>query len=159
MSVPTVELAAPAIPSQVVDRLRAIVGERNCIVEPSQLRTYESDGLTSLHAMPGIVVLPSSTAEVVDIVKIAREAGLPIVPRGAGTGMSGGALPVPGCVVVGTSRLRSILEIDLENGWMRVQPGVVNIDVSKQIGPDGYYYAPDPSSQGVCTIGGNISEN
>ncbi|HEY8713341.1 MAG TPA: FAD-linked oxidase C-terminal domain-containing protein [Thermoanaerobaculia bacterium] len=158
MVAPTLE-RPPAIPSQIVDRLRAIVGERNCIVEASQLRTYESDGLTSFHAMPGLVVLPSSTEEVVEIVKITRQAGLPIVPRGAGTGLSGGALPVPGCVVLGTSRMRSILEIDLENGWMRVQPGVINLDVSKRIGPDGYYYAPDPSSQSVCTIGGNVAEN
>ncbi len=159
MSPATLESRAPAIPPKVVDRLRSIVGERNCIIEPSQLRTYDSDALTSFHEMPGIVVLPSSTEEVVEIVKITREAGLPIVPRGAGTGLSGGALPVPGCVVVGTSRMHSILEIDLENGWMRVQPGVVNLDVSKRIGPDGYYYAPDPSSQSVCTIGGNVSEN
>ena len=159
MSTSTLETEARAIPAAIVDRLRAVVGERNCIVEPAQLRTYESDGLTSFHAMPGIVVLPSSEEEVVEIVKITREASLPIVPRGAGTGLSGGAMPVPGCVVVGTSRMRSILEIDLENGWMRVQPGVINLDVSKRIGPDGYYYAPDPSSQSVCTIGGNVSEN
>jgi glycolate oxidase len=143
----------------VASRLRSIVGERNCITESSQLRTYESDGLTSFHAMPGIVVLPASTEEVVQVVRIAREAGLPIVPRGAGTGLSGGALPVPGCVLVGMSRMRSILEIDLENGWMRAQPGVVNLDVSKRIAAEGYYYAPDPSSQSVCTIGGNVSEN
>jgi glycolate oxidase len=159
MSVSTLETPPPAIPPTIVDRLRAVVGERNCIVEAAQLLTYQSDGLTSFHAMPGMVVLPSSTEEVVEIVKITREAGLAIVPRGAGTGLSGGAMPVPGCVVVGTSRMRSILEIDLENGWMRVQPGVINLDVSKRIGPDGYYYAPDPSSQSVCTIGGNVSEN
>jgi glycolate oxidase len=147
------------VPAEVAQRLRSVVGERNCIVESSQLRTYESDGLTSFHAMPGIVVLPASTEEVVQIVRIAREAGLPIVPRGAGTGLSGGALPVPGCILVGMSRMRSILEIDLENGWMRVQPGVINLDVSKRIGAEGYYYAPDPSSQSVCTIGGNVSEN
>src|ERR1700737_2446530 len=119
MSSSTLETRPPPIPPAIVDRFRAIVGERNCIVESSQLRTYESDGLTSFHAMPGIVVLPSSTEEVVEIVKIAAEAGLPIVPRGAGTGLSGGAMPVPGCVVVGMSRMRSILEVDLENGWMR----------------------------------------
>src|ERR1700737_66439 len=119
MSSSTLETRAPVIPPAIVDRLRTIVGERNCIVESSQLRTYESDGLTSFHAMPGIVVLPASTEEVVQIVRIANEAGLPIVPRGAGTGLSGGALPVPGCVLVGMSRMRGILEIDLENGWMR----------------------------------------
>src|SRR6266849_4018542 len=159
MSSSTLETRAPVIPAAIVDRLRAVVGERNCIVEASQLRTYESDGLTSFHATPGIVVLPSSTEEVIAIVKITREANLPIVPRGAGTGLSGGAMPVPGCVVVGMARMRSILEIDLENGWMRVQPGVINLEVSKCVGPDGYYYAPDPSSQSVCTIGGNVSEN
>lgn len=159
MSAPALETAAPAIPQSIVERLRTIVGERYCIVEPAQLRTYESDGLTSFHATPGIVVLPSSTEEVVEIVNITREANLAIVPRGAGTGLSGGAMPVPGCVVVGMSRMRDILEVDLENGWMRVQPGVINLDVSKRLGPDGYYYAPDPSSQSVCTIGGNVSEN
>src|SRR5438132_5188703 len=155
----TVSPEAVTVSAEVADRLRSVVGERNCIVESSQLRTYESDGLTSFHPMPGIVVLPASTEEVVQIVRIAREAGLPIVPRGAGTGLSGGALPVSGCVLVGMSRMRSILEIDLENGWIRVQPGVINLDVSKRIGAEGYYYAPDPSSQSVCTIGGNVSEN
>ncbi len=159
MSASSLDTPVPAIPQAVVDRLRAVVGERYCIVEPSQLRTYESDGLTSFHATPGIVVLPASTEEVVEIVRITYAANLAIVPRGAGTGLSGGAMPVPGCVVIGMSRMRSILEIDLENGWMRVQPGVINLDVSKRVGPEGYYYAPDPSSQSVCTIGGNVSEN
>ena len=84
---------------------------------------------------------------------------LPIVPRGAGTGLSGGALPVAGCLVLGLSRMKRILEVDLENGWMRVEPGVINLDVSRALAPHGYYYAPDPSSQSVCTIGGNVAEN
>jgi glycolate oxidase len=159
MTALTLEKKAPAVPAEVAARMRAIVGERNCIVESADLRTYESDGLTSFHATPGIVVLPASTEEVVAVVRVARDAGLPIVPRGAGTGLSGGALPVAGCVVVGMARMRGILEIDLENGWMRVQPGVINLDVSKRLSPDGYYYAPDPSSQSVCTIGGNVAEN
>src|SRR5262249_61085883 len=75
------------------------------------------------------------------------------------TGLSGGGLPVPGCVVVALSRMKKILEVDLPNGFVRAQPGVINLDVSKHLGPAGYYYAPDPSSQGVCTIGGNVSEN
>ena len=104
-------MSTATVRSEVIDLLRAIVGERNCIVEASELRTYESDGLTSFRAMPGIVVLPASTEEIVQIVKIARAAGLPIVPRGAGTGLSGGALPVPGCVLVGMSRMRKILEV------------------------------------------------
>jgi glycolate oxidase len=90
---------------------------------------------------------------------LARECGLPIVPRGAGTGLSGGALPVEGGIVVGTSRMTRILEVDLPNARMRVQPGVINLDISKHLAPHGYYYAPDPSSQSVCTIGGNVAEN
>ena len=143
----------------VAARMAAVVGERHCIRNPAQLRTYECDGLTSFRVTPELVVLPGSTEEVAEIVRIAREAGLAIVARGAGTGLSGGALPVPGCVVVGLSRMKKILEVDLENGWMRVQPGVANLDVSKAIGSSGYYYAPDPSSQSVCTIGGNVAEN
>jgi glycolate dehydrogenase FAD-linked subunit len=145
--------------NDVADRMAAIVGESHCLRDPAQLSTYECDGLTSLRVRPDLVVLPASTEEVAAVVRLAREAGLPIVPRGAGTGLSGGALPVEGCVVVGLSRMKKILDVDLENGWVRVQPGVANLDVSKAIGPSGYYYAPDPSSQAVCTIGGNVAEN
>ncbi len=148
-----------AVRGDVAARMASVVGALHCITDPSDMRTYECDGLTSFRVMPGIVVLPGSTEEVAAIVRIAREANLPIVPRGSGTGLSGGALPVSGCVVLGLSRMKKILEVDLENGWMRVQPGVANLDVSKAIGSAGYYYAPDPSSQSVCTIGGNIAEN
>jgi glycolate oxidase len=137
----------------------AAVGRAHCISEAEQLRTYECDGLTSFRERPGLVVLPGSTEQVSAVVKIARAAGLPIVPRGAGTGLSGGALPVAGCVVVSLTRMKKILEVDLDNAWIRVEPGVINLDVSKTLGPAGYYYAPDPSSQSVCTIGGNVAEN
>ena len=152
-------VSAPSVSSSVASRMAAIVGERNCVREPAQLRTYECDGLLSYRVTPGIVVLPGSTEEVAAIVRLAQEAGLPIVPRGAGTGLSGGALPVEGCVVLALSRMKRILEVDLENGFARVEPGVINLDVSRAVGPSGYYYAPDPSSQGVCTIGGNVAEN
>src|SRR5262249_52255841 len=151
--------SAAHVSPRVLDELAAIVGVHNCIAEPAALKTYECDGLTSFRAMPGVVVLPASTEEVALAVAAARKANLPIVPRGAGTGLSGGALPVPGCVLIGLSRMRRILEVDLENGWMRVQPGVVNLEVSKHLAPFGYYYAPDPSSQSVCTIGGNLAGN
>jgi glycolate oxidase len=144
---------------KVIAEMAAVVGAAHCISEAEQLRTYECDGLTSFRERPGLVVLPRSTEEVAAVVKIARAAGLPIVPRGAGTGLSGGALPIAGCVVIGLSRMKRILEIDLENAFVRVEPGVVNLDVSRKIGPSGYYYAPDPSSQSVCTIGGNVAEN
>ena len=155
------ELERPAgpLPGGLIARFAEVVGEGYCIREPEQLRTYESDGLASFRVTPGVVVLPTSTEEVVACVKLAREAGRPIVARGSGTGLSGGALPVPGCVLIGLSRMRKILEVDYDNAFMRVQPGVINLDVSKSIGPQGWYYAPDPSSQSVCSIGGNVAEN
>jgi glycolate oxidase len=164
MSSPSLVSPAPSpvpvpAPPRVVEQMAAVVGGQNVIHEPVQLRTYECDALTSFRAAPSLVVLPASTEEVVQVIRIARKAGLPIVPRGAGTGLSGGALPVPGCVLLGLSRMKRILEVNLEDGFIRVQPGVINLDVSKEISGDGYYYAPDPSSQSVCTIGGNVAEN
>jgi glycolate oxidase len=151
-------------PSRGVDRelaarFAAIVGERHCLSGLPQRAAYESDGLMSLRQLPGLVVLPASTDEVVEVVRLAREAGMAVVGRGAGSGLSGGALPVPGCVVVGMARMKRILEIDLGNALVRVEPGVTNLEISKRLAGAGYYYAPDPSSQSVCTIGGNVSEN
>src|SRR5262249_12476487 len=146
------------LPKAVIDRLTAVVGKGNCITEETELRTYESDGLTSFRAMAGAVVLPSSTEQVAAVVKIARSAEIPIVPRGAGTGLSGGALPVPGSIVVALSRMKRFLEVDLENGWIRVEPGVINLDVSKRVGPAGYSYATKPSSQSLSTLGGKPGE-
>jgi glycolate oxidase len=141
------------------DRFAAVVGARHAFSAPSELRTYECDGLLGYRIRPRIVVLPASTDEVAACVRLAREHGLPIVPRGAGTGLSGGALPVEGGIVIGTSRMTRILEVDVPNRRMRVQPGVINLDISKHLAPFGCYYAPDPSSQSVCTIGGNVAEN
>jgi glycolate oxidase len=136
-----------------------IVGERNAITAPSELRTYECDGLAGFRVRPAVVVLPETTAQVAEAVKVARALGMAIVPRGAGTGLSGGALPSEGCVVIGLSRMTKILSVDIENRRMRVQPGVINLDISRHLAPLGFYYAPDPSSQSVCTIGGNVAEN
>src|SRR5262249_7334354 len=154
-------MSAPAAPisREVADRMMAVVGSRQCISDPAELRTYECDGLTGVRVAPGLVVLPGSTEEVASIVRIAREARLPLAPRGSGTWLSGGALRVEGRLVIALSRMKRILEVDLENGWMRVEPGVFNLDVSKAVGEAGYYYAPDPSSQSVCSIGGNVAEN
>src|SRR5262249_27453009 len=136
-------MSAPAAPisREVADRMTAVVGPRQCISHPAELRTYECDGLTGVRVAPGLVVLPGSTEEVASIVRIAREAGLPVVPRGSGTGLSGGALPVEGGLVIALSRMKRILEIDLENGLMRVEPGVFNLDVSKAVGATASYYA------------------
>jgi glycolate oxidase len=136
-----------------------IVGERNTITAPSELRTYECDGLLGFRVRPAVVVLPETTEQVAAAVKLARARKMPIVPRGAGTGLSGGALPVDGCLLIGLSRMNKILDVDFANRRMRVGPGVVNLTISKHIAAQGYYYAPDPSSQSVCTIGGNVAEN
>jgi glycolate oxidase len=142
-----------------LDELAAAVGKKYCLTAPAELRTYECDGLTGMRVRPLAVVLPATTAEVSACAKIAHEYGLPVVPRGAGTGLSGGALPSADGIVIGLARMTSILEVDFENMRMRVQPGVINLDITKAIAPYGYYYAPDPSSQSVCSIGGNIAEN
>ena len=139
--------------------LAAVVGGEYCLTEPGDLRTYECDGLDALRVRPRVVVLPATTDEVAAVVRIARRYGMPVVPRGSGTGLSGGALPAEGCLLVVLSRMKRILAIDLENRRMRVQPGVINLDVTRAIAALGYYYAPDPSSMSVCSIGGNIAEN
>jgi glycolate oxidase len=154
-----VSTQTPSPIKDVAARISAVVGAPHCISDPGELHTYECDGLTGVRVTPALVVLPGSTEEVAAVVRIAREANLPIVPRGSGTGLSGGALPVEGGLVIALSRMKRILEIDLENGRMRVEPGVFNLDVSKAVGAAGYYYAPDPSSQSVCSIGGNVAEN
>jgi glycolate oxidase len=148
----------PSSTAAIAADLRAIVGSR-CMVDPADLRTYECDGLTGTRVRPLAVVLPETTEEVATVVRVARRHGMPIVPRGAGTGLSGGALPVDGCLLVVLSRMNRIIAIDYANRRMRVGPGVINLDVSRAIGAQGYYYAPDPSSQSVCSIGGNIAEN
>jgi glycolate oxidase len=143
----------------VARRLAAAIGAGNVITDEAELLVYETDGLSHGRKRPAFVVLPGSTADVVEVVRIAREAGVPLVPRGAGTGLSGGARPVDSCAVVSLTRMRRILEVDLANGWARVEPGVVNLDVTRAVAGAGLYYAPDPSSQGVCSVGGNVAEN
>jgi glycolate oxidase len=151
--------AVTAAAEDLAGRLAAIVGARHVITDAAELSTYECDGLTGVRVRPAVVVLPASTEEVSAVVRAAHDAGVPIVARGAGTGLSGGALPVAGGVVLSLSRMRRILEVDLDDGWMRVEPGIINLDVSKAIADRGFYYAPDPSSQSICTIGGNVAEN
>ncbi|MBV2363086.1 FAD-linked oxidase C-terminal domain-containing protein [Streptomonospora nanhaiensis] len=143
----------------LLPRLRAICGEDGVITDTARRRTYESDGITYHAALPGVVVLPTSTAQVAAVLGLCAEHGVPFVPRGAGTGLSAGALPHTEGVLVVTSRMRSILEIDIANERAVVQPGVANLDITRAAAPHGYYYAPDPSSQQVCSVGGNIAEN
>src|SRR5690242_14406350 len=136
--------AAPGISPAVARRLDEAVGRGNVLRDPADLLVYEADGLTHGRTRPALVVLPGSTEQVSAVLRIANEAKLPVVPRGAGTGLSGGARPVEGCIVLSLSRMRRILELDLENGWARVEPGVINLDVSKAVAAAGWYYAPDP---------------
>lgn len=144
---------------RIVAEIRDIVGAEGVFSDDEQLRTYESDGLLSLHVVPALVVLPTSTEQVQAVVRVCAREGIPFVPRGSGTGLSGGAMPFPGSVVIGLSRMRQILDVDLANQRIVVQPGVINLWVTQRVAPHGYYYAPDPSSQQVCSIGGNIAEN
>jgi glycolate oxidase len=144
---------------RIIDELRAIVGADGLITEQSQLRTYECDGLTNFRVMPAAVVLPTSTAQVQGILRICHRERIPFVARGSGTGLSGGALPFAGGIVVSLTRLNRILAIDLPNQRITVEPGVINLQVTQAVAAAGYFYAPDPSSQSVCTIGGNVAEN
>jgi glycolate oxidase len=142
----------------LIARLRAVVGDRWTVVQEHELRTYESDGLLQYREVPAVAVLPADGDQVRRVVAACAEAGVPWVARGAGSGLSGGALPVADGVLVVLSRLTRILEVDLDNGRVCVEPGVTNAAVSAAVGPD-YFYPPDPSSQIVCTIGGNVAEN
>jgi glycolate oxidase len=145
--------------ARVLEALGRAVGPGGLITAVEQLRTYECDGLTGHRVVPQAVVLPTTTEQVAACVRICHRAGVPFVARGAGTGLSGGALPVAEGIVIGLARMRSILAIDVDNRRVTVQPGVTNLGVTEAVQDAGYYYAPDPSSQSVCTIGGNVAEN
>ncbi|GAA3418244.1 hypothetical protein GCM10018952_53170 [Streptosporangium vulgare] len=140
-------------------RFEELLGPGSVITDPVRLRTYECDGLTHHRATPGVVVLPSSAEQVAAVVRVCNEYGLPFVARGAGTGLSGGALPRTDGVLVVTSKMRRILSVDVPNRRATVEPGVTNLAITEAVRDLGYYYAPDPSSQQVCTIGGNVAEN
>ncbi|HEV8144131.1 MAG TPA: FAD-linked oxidase C-terminal domain-containing protein [Methylomirabilota bacterium] len=139
--------------------LEAILGRGAVLSDPDELLTYESDGLTLFRALADFVVFPESTEHVAAIVKLANRERLPFVARGAGTGLSGGCLPAEGGIVISLMRMSRVLEVDYDNQIAVVEPGLVNLHLSWKVGPKGYYYAPDPSSQQACTIGGNIANN
>ena len=145
--------------ARILQEFRAVVGERELICSDEELRTYECDGLTNFRVMPQAVLLPSNTQQVQAIVKICHRERIPFVARGSGTGLSGGALPVKNGVVISLARMNRILEVDLPNARVVVEPGVINLDVSGRVMAQEYFYAPDPSSQSVCSIGGNVAEN
>src|ERR1043166_2348349 len=146
-------------PDAIIEELRDIVGDENVLSEPDELLVYECDGLPQHKHLPRAVVFPNSTDETSDVLALLHDEGISFAPRGAGTGLSGGALAINRGVVIELARMRKILEIDRENRIARVQTGLVNAHLSRAVAPYDLYYVPDPSSQPSCTIGGNIAEN
>jgi glycolate oxidase len=150
---------SPQQKSALRRELETIVGGGGVLSDPEELLVYESDGLTLFRALADFIVFPRSADEVAAVVKLANRERLPFVARGAGTGLSGGCLPAEGGLVLSLMRMNRVLEVDYDNHIAVVEPGLVNLHLSWAVGPRGYYYAPDPSSQQACTIGGNIANN
>jgi glycolate oxidase len=145
--------------NRIADALAGALRPDQLVREPEQLRTYECDGLTAHRVVPSLVVLAESTADVQATVRQAAATGTPFVARGAGTGLSGGAVPVADGIVISLARMKRVLAVDLDGQRVTLEPGVTNLEITEAVAPHGYYYAPDPSSQQVCTIGGNVAEN
>jgi glycolate oxidase len=146
------------IRNTLIHELSAIVGDTYLLLEKEDVIVYEQDG-SIFQVMPEVVVVPGNVEEVAAVVKAAKRANVPIVPRGSGTGLAGGAVPAEGGIIVSLARLNKILKIDLKNRIAIVEPGVINLDVSKAVAKEGFFYAPDPSSQAACSIGGNVANN
>lgn len=159
MKMPEPDKAVLARRHELIQRLRSIVPGEGVIVDEDERRAYECDGLTAYRQLPMVVVLPSTTQQVSDVLKLCKQMGVKVVPRGAGTSLSGGALPLADGVLLGLGKFKRVLDIDLDNRCVVVQPGVTNLAISNAVAHAGFYYAPDPSSQIACTIGGNIAEN
>ena len=157
MPVPSADVLAKR--NLVIARLKEALPYESVIDGENELRAYECDGLTAYRCPPLAAVLPSSTEEVVSVLKICSEMGVPVVPRGSGTSLAGGSLPTADSVVLGVSKMNSVLEIDYENRFIRVQSGITNLGVTDAVEANGFFYAPDPSSQLACAIGGNIGMN
>jgi glycolate oxidase len=159
MLMPTPDSATIARRSDIAADLRAMLGVEAVIEAENERRAYESDGLTAYRAIPLMVVLPSNTDEVSRVMAYCYRHAIKIVPRGAGTSLSGGSLPLEDGIVLGLGKFNRILEIDFDNRCAVVQPGVTNLGITDAVRDKGFYYAPDPSSQIACSIGGNIAEN
>ena len=156
---PEADSAVLARRDRIVASLRAIVPGEGVISGAREMKPFETDGLTAYHQLPMVVVLPETTQQVADVLRYCHGEGIKVVPRGAGTSLSGGALPLEDGVLLGMAKFNRIREIDYENRVAVVEPGVTNLAVSEAVADAGYYYAPDPSSQIACTIGGNVAEN
>jgi glycolate oxidase len=145
--------------AEIVAALRAVVPGEGVIATEREMKPFETDGLTAYRQLPMVVVLPSTTQQVSEILRYCHANNVKVVPRGAGTGLSGGALPLADGVLLGMAKFNKILETDFENRVVVAQPGVTNLGISGAVEHRGFYYAPDPSSQIACTIGGNVAEN
>jgi glycolate oxidase len=159
MRMPEPDASTIARRAEIADALRRIVPGEGVIVTEAELRAYESDGLTAYRQPPMLVVLPETTAQVAQVLRYCQSTGVKVVPRGAGTSLSGGALPLADGVLLGLGKFNRILDIDFANRCAVVQPGVTNLGITTAVQHAGFYYAPDPSSQIACTIGGNVAEN
>ncbi|MBM3612226.1 MAG: FAD-binding protein, partial [Alphaproteobacteria bacterium] len=159
MDMPLPDAALIARKDRIAARLAAVLPEDGLIADPVALAAYECDALTAYRCPPMLAVLPRSTAEVAAVMRVCHEEGVPVVPRGAGTSLAGGSLPTADCVLVGLARMTAVLEIDTANRFIRVEAGRTNLAVSAAVDPAGFFYAPDPSSQLACAIGGNIAMN
>src|SRR4051794_19129719 len=159
MQMPLPDTGVVARREEIAAALRRIVPGEGVIVSEPERRAYESDGLTAYRQSPLVVVLPSTTAEVAAVMRYCKKEGIKIVPRGAGTSLSGGALPLADGVLLGLGKFNRVLEIDYDHRCVVAQPGVTNLGISQAVEGAGFYYAPDPSSQIACPIGGNVAEN
>lgn len=159
MEMPVPDASVLARRDQVVSRLIAALGEDSVIFSEEEVKAYECDALTAYRCPPLAAVLPRTTEEVASAVKICAEEGVPIVPRGAGTSLAGGSLPTADCVLLGVARMNEVLEVDYDDRFIRVQTGMTNLSVTGAVQGDGFFYAPDPSSQLACAISGNIAMN
>lgn len=159
MKMPVPDSETIASKDALVAGLRKILPPEDVIDNPVALRAFESDGLSAYRQPPLVAVLPSNTGQVSEVLRFCAQHGVKVVPRGAGTSLSGGALPLADGVLLALSRFNNIISIDYDNRCLTVQPGVTNLAISKAVDADGFYYAPDPSSQYACSIGGNVAEN
>ena len=159
VTMPEPDQAVLARRAEIVRDLSVIVPGEGVIAAEREMRPYESDGLTAYKQLPFVVVLPSTTEQVAQVLRYCHEHGIRVVPRGAGTSLSGGALPLADGVLLGMGKFNRVREIDYDNRVVVVEPGVTNLAISQAVAEQGFYYAPDPSSQIACTIGGNIAEN
>ena len=159
MEMPAPDASIIARKARVVARLRDVLPPDAVIDDPPETRAYECDALTAYRCPPMVAVLPATTQEVSDVLRICHAEGVPVVPRGAGTSLAGGALPTADCVILGVARMNAVLETDYDNRFVRVQTGRTNLSVTGAVEGDGFFYAPDPSSQLACAIAGNIAMN